>query len=141
MADYRAIPTTIWLEDEWFSEQAVDGRLLWLWMQTNSEASSSWQPLDTDRIIQEVRLSRDVCAELFSQFEKVGRIETAWIKGQPVFRIFLSDKRCAKCGAGADLTIDHITPRSWGGSSDKQNLQWLCRSCNSSKGNRHDTRY
>ena len=141
MADYRTIPTGIWIDDEWFSTLTVDGRLLWLWMGTNSEASSSWQPLDADRIIREVRISADTCGKLFLQFEKDGRIEVGQYKGHPAFRVFLSDKRCAKCGAGYDMTIDHITPRSWGGSNDKQNLQWLCRSCNSSKGNRHETRY
>ena len=141
MADYRTIPTSIWRQDEWFMDQPTEGRLLWLWMQTNSEASKPWQPLDTDKIMREVHLPANVCGELFLQFEKAGRIETARYKGLPVFRIFLSDKRCANCGAGYDMTVDHIKPRSWGGTSDPDNLQWLCRNCNSSKGNRHDTRY
>jgi hypothetical protein len=48
--------------------------------------------------------------------------------------------RCqeAGCGATEDLTIDHkIVPWSEGGSStDPENLQVLCRSCNSRKGTR-----
>jgi hypothetical protein len=46
--------------------------------------------------------------------------------------------RCQECGTTEDLTIDHkIVPWSEGGSStDPQNLQVLCRPCNSSKGTR-----
>lgn len=43
---------------------------------------------------------------------------------------------CIACGAIEDLTIDHIVPRSRGGSNDQSNLQCLCRSCNASKGAR-----
>lgn len=45
-------------------------------------------------------------------------------------------RRCVRCGSGEDLAIDHVIPRSKGGTSDDDNLQTLCRRCNSSKGNR-----
>jgi len=49
--------------------------------------------------------------------------------------------RCAYCQtaeaySGAPLEIDHIVPRSAGGSSDKSNLCLACRLCNSFKGTR-----
>lgn len=40
---------------------------------------------------------------------------------------------CACCGTTNDLTIDHIKPLARGGKHATSNLQWLCRSCNSSK--------
>lgn len=41
---------------------------------------------------------------------------------------------CLDCGTRRDLTIDHIIPVSKGGRTVKDNLQTLCRSCNSKKG-------
>lgn len=42
-------------------------------------------------------------------------------------------KECVSCKDKKDLSIDHIKPRSRGGSEDRANLQVLCRSCNSKK--------
>lgn len=43
---------------------------------------------------------------------------------------------CQRCGARNELVIDHIKPLSkWGGNED-ENLQLLCRYCNTSKGGR-----
>lgn len=41
---------------------------------------------------------------------------------------------CVHCGTNKDLTIDHIYPESKGGTKVFENLQTLCRSCNSRKG-------
>lgn len=44
--------------------------------------------------------------------------------------------RCRHCGGCQDLTVDHITPEVAGGTLDLDNLQTLCRPCNSRKGAR-----
>lgn len=44
--------------------------------------------------------------------------------------------RCCYCGSTADLTLDHIFPVALGGCSTEDNLQVLCRRCNSAKGAR-----
>jgi hypothetical protein len=45
--------------------------------------------------------------------------------------------RCQECGSTENLAIDHRVPWTEGGSStDPENLQVLCRTCNSRKGAR-----
>ena len=46
------------------------------------------------------------------------------------------DHKCVKCGSKKRLSVDHIHPRSAGGSGEDNNLQILCVSCNSSKNNK-----
>ena len=43
---------------------------------------------------------------------------------------------CRACGTTEDLTLDHVHPWSVGGPDTADNLQVLCRPCNSSKGDR-----
>lgn len=44
--------------------------------------------------------------------------------------------RCVYCGSWTDLCADHIHPEAKGGSTTLDNLQTLCRRCNSKKGDR-----
>lgn len=44
--------------------------------------------------------------------------------------------RCRHCGTWLDLTCDHILAESRGGATTLDNLQTLCRPCNSRKGAR-----
>lgn len=44
------------------------------------------------------------------------------------------DHCCLRCGATKDLTADHVVPIALGGHSNIENIQVLCRSCNSWKG-------
>ena len=54
-------------------------------------------------------------------------------------RIFERDSyTCQSCGSKEHLCIDHILPVSRGGDSSDENLQTLCLSCNTTKGNKLD---
>jgi 5-methylcytosine-specific restriction endonuclease McrA len=60
--------------------------------------------------------------------------------GKQRFRILVRDRfRCQYCGdrfTAAELTLDHIMPRSRGGSDECDNLCACCFACNQRKGNR-----
>jgi hypothetical protein len=43
---------------------------------------------------------------------------------------------CIYCSGKKDLTLDHILPKSRGGPDSPDNAVWVCKSCNSSKGDR-----
>ena len=52
-------------------------------------------------------------------------------------RIFAKcGRKCSHCGATEDLCLDHIWPVTHGGTDEDDNLQVLCRSCNSKKSNK-----
>jgi len=42
---------------------------------------------------------------------------------------------CQDCGTQDNLSVDHKTPESYGGTLEMDNLQTLCRGCNSKKSN------
>ena len=44
--------------------------------------------------------------------------------------------RCQYCGASSDLTVDHIIPKSRGGTDSWDNLITACKNCNNKKGNK-----
>jgi 5-methylcytosine-specific restriction endonuclease McrA len=46
------------------------------------------------------------------------------------------DWTCQYCGSGSDLTVDHVIPRSKGGSSEWENIVACCSSCNRRKADR-----
>jgi len=48
---------------------------------------------------------------------------------------------CLQCGATDNIEIDHIVPLSRGGTNLFENLQPLCKTHNSAKGNRNSNDY
>ena len=93
---------------------------------------------------------KDICDQ------KIGEFMTA--RGNGIFRLsgspvssttrlrILEDSggRCALCGVTNKemaMDVDHIKPRSRGGSNERSNLQALCTRCNRSKRDRSEINY
>ncbi|WP_346433177.1 HNH endonuclease [Sphaerotilus microaerophilus] len=60
------------------------------------------------------------------------------------WQVFQRDRwKCVACGRGSHddviLHVDHILPRSRGGTDSLDNFQTLCDRCNIGKSNRDDT--
>lgn len=113
-----------------------------------------------DRIAYHLRRALEWSAQRFGRGEYhleyiegcIGRIHDDWLnehpRPEPVYekrpipaglrrKVFERDGyRCVTCGDWHDLSCDHIIPESKGGPATFENLQTLCRSCNSSKGAR-----
>jgi 5-methylcytosine-specific restriction endonuclease McrA len=45
--------------------------------------------------------------------------------------------KCVYCGSSENLTVDHIRPKSKGGTDTADNLVTACRPCNQAKGSMH----
>jgi 5-methylcytosine-specific restriction endonuclease McrA len=74
-----------------------------------------------------------------SQHQPTGQ----WIRKDKRLSIYLRDEfHCLYCGVNLktakpeDVTLDHLLPRSAGGSNDATNLVTACRSCNCSRQDR-----
>jgi len=45
--------------------------------------------------------------------------------------------KCVYCGSSENLTVDHVRPKSKGGTDTADNLVTACRPCNQAKGSMH----
>ena len=45
--------------------------------------------------------------------------------------------KCVYCGSSENLTIDHVRPKSKGGTDTADNCVTACRPCNQAKGSMH----
>ena len=100
---------------------------------------------------EEVQQLISLCDEKLKDFE-IKRGDSVWehrsrnrrlVSGSVRYSVFKrANFHCELCGIRADeraLEVDHIVPKSLGGTDDITNYQALCYSCNSSKGNRDNT--
>lgn len=83
---------------------------------------------------------QQIIARMFGvkiQFPSPSDTTKAWVPHALRWQIWERDNfTCQHCRCRQFLTIDHIQAESAGGTLDPDNLQTLCRSCNSTKGYR-----
>lgn len=62
---------------------------------------------------------------------------SSWITQKRRLAIYARDDfQCVYCQTKVDFTLDHLKPRSKGGSNKDNNLVTCCHACNSSRGNK-----
>jgi len=73
-------------------------------------------------------------AFVMNRFSRLRSGEICWSTS---IREYVKEKEmtntCIYCGAKTDLTLDHILPKTRGGSDLPDNAVWVCKKCNSSK--------
>lgn len=108
---------------------------------------SSWADRDVLQLLTPTRLAYDAWQIEQAREKEEARAAKIALRGGQVYRApipqqtraFVFDRdghACRRCAATNDLTLDHISPWSTGGPDTPDNLQVLCRPCNSSKGDR-----
>lgn len=99
-----------------------------------------------------LRIDQDAAAQVLGELteaaflgevEGEGRADTEWaaryIPKAVRIAVWKRDRgRCVQCGSRDRIEFDHVVPTSKGGTSDEQNVQLLCRSCNRRKHNKMD---
>ena len=68
------------------------------------------------------------------RIRKTNGFSSRYVSNQTKMDVLVrDDHKCQVCSSTENLEFDHIIPVSKGGSSESDNLQLLCRSCNRSK--------
>lgn len=112
--------------------------------------SGSWSVTDEDleharAILEELGKKKEKAKR--KQLERIAKIEhvkkrrTEFANGRSDLMLALIERdgyQCKNCDSQENLSIDHIIPLSRGGSDELSNLRILCKSCNSSKGDRYE---
>jgi len=70
------------------------------------------------------------------KFKQLQQGEIFWNEIREYVKEREKKDECIFCGAKANLTMDHLLPRSLNGPDDEKNVIWVCRECNSSKGSK-----
>ncbi len=72
------------------------------------------------------------------RFRQLQRGDIFWNEIREYVKEREKSDECIFCGSKskAELTIDHLLPRSLNGPDDEKNIIWLCQRCNSQKGSK-----
>lgn len=89
------------------------------------EAARRWQKANPEK----VKAYRDQY-----KVRNESRFRSLRLKTPEINSLLQSKTFCVMCGGDENLEIDHVIPRSRGGTNKVDNLQWLCRPCNAAKG-------
>lgn len=96
-----------------------------------------WEYFDEELMKQLKKVVWDGLHRYFvSQYPNKRKTASRYISNKHIrMEVFdLHGNKCLNCGSYEDICLDHITAVVNGGENELDNLQPLCRACNSSKG-------
>lgn len=98
-------------------------------------------PPTVTQVVAETSEGRDAVLTAVRLLIAEGFVEPLHIKAPvpPALRMAVLKRdgfRCVVCDTDEDLMADHVVPEAHGGETTFDNLQTLCRPCNSAKGSR-----
>jgi 5-methylcytosine-specific restriction endonuclease McrA len=101
------------------------------------EGWSQLSPLDGERFIQAVRFRMRVPEVIaLSHFDRLPTATVAFSRRNIFKRDHYTCQYCGRQPGSAELTIDHVVPRSQGGESRWDNCVLACMNCNKIKADR-----
>ena len=132
------ISTVMWFDGHWrrYNDDELEQKARLI---LQSEYASSWRKRHAKDALDylEGKKRKKVEKEAKQYYSRKRRNQFA--EERPDLMLALIERdgyQCRNCSDQNDLAIDHIIPLSKGGNDDLSNLQILCKSCNSSKGDR-----
>lgn len=99
----------------------------------NQNSKEHLQKLKTDPVRYQAYLERKYVCAGNRRARKAGNSGSHTVKEWQAL-CEAAGHRCLCCGSARKLTRDHVIPIDSGGSDNIENIQPLCKSCNSSKG-------
>jgi len=73
---------------------------------------------------------------VMNKFKQLRQGEIFWDEIREYVKEKELKNECIFCGSRADLTLEHLLPRSFNGPDTEKNVIWICKTCNSSKRSR-----
>lgn len=107
----------------------IEADLGWYWRWGDGEGGFVFDMLRDAVKRQGLPWRGEIVLQRPTKKDKIGRALSKRVMERDHFR-------CVTCGTHLDLCCDHIVPESKGGPTTFENLQTMCRPCNSRKGAR-----
>jgi len=92
-------------------------------------------------IAQSAKFSKKQFPFIMKKFKELQQGDIYWNEVREYLKEREARDECIFCGMDKQLTLEHLFPRSLSGPNDEKNLVWICKSCNSNKGNKRPYEY